>query len=80
MVGEKEATNVLSEGAELLALHHQDEALDIKLVPVNLNWGRKPTKEKIQPPLARYFQNKPRPLGCVNFLSFYFWSPYFSPF
>ena len=63
----KEATNVLTEGAELLALHHQDEALDIKLVPVNLNWGRKPTKEKNSATIGSVFSEQTSPTWLRKF-------------
>ncbi|SET21142.1 glycerol-3-phosphate 1-O-acyltransferase PlsB [Thalassotalea agarivorans] len=42
----KTKTTAIAQGLELLQAHEQDESLDAQLVPVNLNWGRVPTKEK----------------------------------
>jgi glycerol-3-phosphate O-acyltransferase len=39
-------TKATSQGLALLNLHADDETLDAKLIPVNLIWGRTPTKER----------------------------------
>lgn len=39
-------TPALQQGLEILNQHHHDKALDVQLIPVNLIWGRVPTKEK----------------------------------
>ena len=57
----KSSTNVLTQGAELLALHNENESLDIQLIPVNLNWGRKPTKEKNTTTVSSVFSEQESP-------------------
>lgn len=42
----RQATNALSQGLAMLNQHHIDKQLDVQLIPVNLVWGRTPTKEK----------------------------------
>ncbi|MGJ8691757.1 MAG: glycerol-3-phosphate 1-O-acyltransferase PlsB [Thalassotalea sp.] len=64
---EKGITQVLTEGAELLSLHNNDDALDIKLVPVNLNWGRKPTKEKNSTTIGSVFSEQQSPTWLRKF-------------
>jgi len=44
--GKQRKTNAISLGSEVLKLHLQDAKLDAQLIPVNLNWGRAPAKEK----------------------------------
>ena len=39
-------TSAISQGAELLNQHASSPELDAQLIPVNMIWGRKPTKEK----------------------------------
>jgi glycerol-3-phosphate O-acyltransferase len=39
-------TSAIAQGLELLNLHTDDDVLDAQLIPVNLIWGREPTKEK----------------------------------
>jgi glycerol-3-phosphate O-acyltransferase len=39
-------TNAVAEGLAILKQHQIDEKLDAQLIPVNLTWGRTPTKEK----------------------------------
>ena len=39
-------TNATEQGLEVLTLHHIDKNLDAQLIPVNMTWGRTPTKEK----------------------------------
>lgn len=39
-------TKAKSHGIALLSKHQSDLELDAQLIPVNLNWGRTPTKEK----------------------------------
>jgi len=39
-------TQALQQGLEILNQHHHNKALDAQLIPVNLVWGRVPTKEK----------------------------------
>lgn len=38
-------TNAIEQGSEILKLHQSDPKLDVQLIPVNLTWGRTPTKE-----------------------------------
>jgi glycerol-3-phosphate O-acyltransferase len=42
----KSETDALAQGYELLAIHQQNDDLDVKLIPVNINWGRSANKEK----------------------------------
>ena len=42
----KSKTHAISLGSKVLKQHLKDEQLDAQLIPVNLNWGRTPTKEK----------------------------------
>jgi glycerol-3-phosphate O-acyltransferase len=39
-------TNAISLGLEILSQHQLDKNLDAQLIPVNMTWGRTPTKEK----------------------------------
>ena len=39
-------TSAINQGAELLNQHAASPELDAQLIPVNMIWGRKPTKEK----------------------------------
>ena len=39
-------TNALQQGLEILNQHSNNESIDAQLIPVNLIWGRVPTKEK----------------------------------
>jgi len=39
-------TQAISQGFKVLAQHELDSTLDAQLIPVNLTWGRTPTKEK----------------------------------
>jgi glycerol-3-phosphate O-acyltransferase len=42
----KKKTTAISQGFKVLAQHELDSQLDAQLIPVNLTWGRTPTKEK----------------------------------
>ena len=42
----KSKTQAISLGSKVLKQHLKDENLDAQLIPVNINWGRMPTKEK----------------------------------
>lgn len=42
----KPKTNAIEQGLALLEHHKKDPEEDAKLIPVNILWGRKPTKEK----------------------------------
>ncbi len=42
----KSKTSAISQGAELLNQHVLSPELDAQLIPANMIWGRKPTKEK----------------------------------
>ncbi|GLX78653.1 glycerol-3-phosphate acyltransferase [Thalassotalea insulae] len=48
LLGAKATNNpsAQQQGLAILAAHQVDEQLDAQLIPVNLVWGRKPTKEK----------------------------------
>ncbi|MBL4911124.1 MAG: glycerol-3-phosphate 1-O-acyltransferase PlsB [Alteromonadaceae bacterium] len=39
-------THAVSQGLDVLVKHQQDKNLDAQLIPVNMTWGRTPTKEK----------------------------------
>ena len=39
-------TKAIEQGQEILKLHQTDPKLNVQLIPVNLTWGRTPTKEK----------------------------------
>jgi len=39
-------TNAIEQGLEILNLHQIDPKLEAQLIPVNMTWGRSPTKEK----------------------------------
>lgn len=39
-------TNAIKQGLEILNLHQISPKLDAQLIPVNMTWGRTPTKEK----------------------------------
>ncbi len=43
---QKKPTIALNQGLELLNQHTLNDKLDVQLIPVNLIWGREPTKEK----------------------------------
>ena len=38
-------TNAIEQGSQILKLHESDPHLNVQLIPVNLTWGRTPTKE-----------------------------------
>lgn len=42
----KSKTRAISQGFKILRQHELDPQLDAQLIPVNLTWGRTPTKEK----------------------------------
>lgn len=60
-------TEVLAQGQELLHLHQQDDQLNIQLIPVNLNWGRKPTLEKNETTVAAEFSDQQTPSWLKKF-------------
>lgn len=39
-------TDAIAQGFDILKVHQDDPNIDAQLIPVNLTWGRKPTKEK----------------------------------
>lgn len=39
-------TQAISQGLDLLKIHQDTKDLDAQLIPINLTWGRAPTKEK----------------------------------
>lgn len=43
---EKGKTLAISQGLEILTEHELDPELDAQMIPVNITWGRTPTKEK----------------------------------
>ncbi len=57
----KSVTNALQQSKELLSLHNENENLDIQIIPVNLNWGRKPTKEKNTATFSAIFSEQQSP-------------------
>lgn len=63
----KSATEVLQQGQALLALHNDNEALDIQLIPANLNWGRKPSKVKDSETFSSVFSDQQSPSWLKKF-------------
>ncbi|WP_426369535.1 glycerol-3-phosphate 1-O-acyltransferase PlsB [Pseudocolwellia sp. HL-MZ7] len=43
---EKGTTNAIDKGLDILTEHELDSDLDAQMIPVNITWGRTPTKEK----------------------------------
>jgi len=43
---EKGTTNAIDQGLDILTEHELDSDLDAQMIPVNITWGRTPTKEK----------------------------------
>lgn len=43
---EKDKTNAIAQGLNILTEHELDAELDAQMIPVNITWGRTPTKEK----------------------------------
>lgn len=65
--GTSNKTNVLKQGQALLELHKSDENLDVQLIPVNINWGRKPTKEKDEYSVGAVFSDQQSPSWLRKF-------------
>ena len=60
-------TSALSQGLAILNEHHANKTLDAQLIPVNLIWGRMPTKEKNNANVASLLSEQASPTWLRKF-------------